>query len=290
MIKPLRIVILLFCALAGTPVAAEIVVPGDDFFPGWKRSGPAVTFIKADLFNHIDGGAELFIEFGFEKVAVQHYKKGLAELTLEVYEMELPESALGVYLMKCGRETPFPEIPARNSSEAAQATILRGRHFLLVNNFSGGEELRPAMAALAKAALAKIPEAPASNRFFELLPVKDRLPGSERLIRGPVVLQPYFTFGEGDILRLEGKIFGAVANYREGSEAVFTRFIIPYPDQARASSVYKYLLANLDPYLKVLEARDTVFVFEDFQEKFGLVELKGSILDIRVNLGQRPKI
>jgi hypothetical protein len=288
MIKSLRL--FLFCLLAGSLPAAEIVLPGDNFFPGWKRSGPPVTFVKADLFNHIDGGAELFLEFGFEKVAIQHYKKGSAELTLEVYEMELPESALGVYLMKCGRETPFPEIPARNSSEATQATILRGTHFLLVNNFSGGAELQPAMIALSKSVLAKIPDVPASGRLFEMLPSKDRLAGSERLVRGPVVLQPYFTFGEGDILQLEGKIFGAVANYREVPEAVYTRFVIPYPDEVRAVSVYKNLLANLDPYLKVLETKETAFVFEDYREKFGLVELKGSTLDIRVNLSLRPKI
>lgn len=286
--KSLRV--FLFLALAGSLTAAEIVLPSDNFFPGWKRSGPSVTFIKTDLFNHIDGGAELFLEFGFEKVAIQHYKKGSAELTLEAYEMELPESALGVYLMKCGRETPFSEIPARNSSEAAQATILRGRCFLLINNFSGGAELQPAMIALAKAALAKIPDVPASGRLFELLPPKDRLAGSERLIRGPVVLQPYYTFGEGDILQLEGKVFGIAANYREAPEAVYTRFVIPYPDEIRAGAVYRNLLANLDPYLKVLETREGAFVFADYREKFGLVELKGAALDIRVNLSLRPKI
>ena len=282
--------VFLFLSLAVSLTAAEIVLPGDDFLPGWKRSGLPLTFIKADLFNHIDGGAELFLEFGFEKVSCQRYKKGSAELTLEVYEMELPESALGVYLLKCGRETPFPEIPARNSSETAQATILRGRYFILLDNFSGGAELQPAMIALAKAALAKIPDVPASGRLFELLPPKDRLAGSERLIRGPVVLQPYYTFGEGDILQLEGKIFGAVANYREAPDSVFTRFIIPYPNEGRAGAVYQNLVANLDPYLKILETREGAFVFEDYREKFGLVELKGTTLDIQVNLNLRPKI
>jgi len=211
MTKALRAVLPLVLILAAPLAAAEIVLPGDDFSPGWKRSGAAATFIKADLFNHIDGGAELFLEFGFEKAAVQRYKKGRAELTLEVYEMELPESALGIYLMKCGRESPFEDIPARNSSETAQATIVRGRHFLLVDNYSGGDELKPAMIALAKAALAKIPDVPASRRLFDLLPPEDRLPVTERLNRCPVVLQPYFTLGEGDILELDGKTFSVVA-------------------------------------------------------------------------------
>jgi hypothetical protein len=116
------------------------------------------------------------------------------------------------------------------------------------------------------------------------------VPGSERLVRGPYGLQPYFTFGEGDILQLGGRIFGVVANYRESPNAVFLRFIIPYAGETQAGSVYANLLANLDPYLKVLETREGAFVFEDHRGKFGIVERKGSNLDIRVNLDLRPKI
>jgi hypothetical protein len=36
--------------------------------------------------------------------------------------------------------------------------------------------------------------------------------------------------------------------------------------------------------------RDTSFTFIDFREKYGLVEIKGPTLDIRVNLSLRPKI
>jgi hypothetical protein len=271
-------------------MGAEIVLPVDNFLPGWKKEAKPEIFIKNDLFNHIDGGADLFLEFGFERVTVQRYKKGPAELTLEIYEMEGSDSALGVYLMKCGRETPLAEIQARNSSESTQATILKGRYFVLIDNFSGGANLLPAMVALAGAVLKNLADESVSKRLFDLLPQKDRIAGSERLVRGPVVLQPFFTFGEGDILQLEGKIFGVVANYQENSESAFTRFIIPYPDGGRAAVVYQSLLANLDPYLKILETRDTSFTFIDFREKYGLVEIKGPTLDICVNLSLRPKI
>jgi len=271
-------------------MGAEIVLPGDNFLPGWRKDAKPEIFIKTDLFNHIDGGADLFLEFGFGLVTIQRYKKGSAELTLEMYEMEGPDSALGVYLMKCGRETPLAGIPARNSSESTQATIIKGRYFVLINNFSGGENLLPTMVALAGAALKNIDDELVSKQLFDLLPQKDRIKGSERLVRGPVVLQPFFTFGEGDILQLKGKIFGVVANYQENPDSVFTRFIIPYPDGGRAAAVYQNLLSNLDPYLKILEARDSSFAFIDFREKYGLVEIRGPTLDIRVNLGLRPKI
>jgi hypothetical protein len=92
-----------------TPVV-QTILPDSGFAPGWEKSEALRTFTGQDLFNHIDGGAELFLEFGFVKLSVQAYASGKAELTLNAYEMESSASALGIYLMKMGRETPFAEV------------------------------------------------------------------------------------------------------------------------------------------------------------------------------------
>lgn len=274
--------------LVGYVLGSQVIIPQDDFAPGWKKSGRPSTFIKADLFNHIDGGAELFLEYGFDKLLVQRYARRKSELTLDVYEMESPESALGIYLTKCGQETPVAGILARNSGEKSQLTILKGKYFVHVNNYDGDAKNLPAMVALANRALESIPEVP-SEGWLEQLPNESLVDQSQRLIRGPVALQPYFTFGEGDILELRGKIFGVLANYRGEGNAVYTRLIIPYPDQQQAFSVYENLRANLDPYLKIVTTRANGFVFVDFKQKYGVVELKGSKLDIRFNLPSVPK-
>ena len=269
--------------------AGPPAIPGPGFAPGWVKSGQLRTFTSQDLFNQIDGGAELFLEFGFARLRLQAYARNKAELTLNAYEMESAAAALGIYLMKMGRETPFPEIAARNSGEEAQVSILKGRYFVQIDNLGNVPASRAEAAALANAFLAGVADESAPTPL-DLLPAEGRVPGSERLLRGPYGLQPYFTFGEGDILQLGGKIFGVVANYRERPDAVSLRFIIPYAGEAQVGSVYDNLLANLDPYLKVLETREGIFVFEDHRGKFGIVERKGSNLDIRVSLDLRPKL
>jgi hypothetical protein len=264
-------------------------LPGPGFAPGWAVSGPPRTFTGQDLFNQIDGGAELFLEFGFVRLRLQSYSRGKSELTLNAYEMAGPASALGVYLMKMGRETPFPEVRARNSSEDVQLTILKGRYFIQVDNLGEAAASRAETAALANAFLAGVAEGPAETPLH-LLPAEGRVAGSERLIRGPYGLQPYFTFGEGDILSLGGRVFGALAEYRAPDGASFTRLIVPYPDAPAAAAALAHLRANLDTYLKVLGSRPDALVFEDFRKKFGIIEQKGPVLDIRVNLDLRPGI
>jgi len=261
-------------------VASSPAIPEPGFAPGWVKAGPLRTFTGQDLFNQIDGGAELFLEFGFGRLRLQAYTRGKAELTLNAYEMESAASALGVYLMKMGRETPFSEVTARNSSEEAQMTILKGRYFIQVDNLGDVPASKAEAVSLANAFLAGVAEeSPVTP--LGLLPAEGRVPGSERLIRGPYALQPYFTFGEGDSLSLGGRIFGALAEYRLPDGSAFTRLIVPYPDWNTAAAALARLKANLDPYLKVTGERPDGFDFVDFQSKKGAVGLSGAVLDTR---------
>lgn len=284
---PLSLFLLFLEFVLPASLKSAVVLPGDEFHPGWKKSDRLITFTRADLYNYIDGGAELFLEFGFEKLYIQRYRSGENELSLEIYEMESPEAALGVYLAKCGQETPVEGLAARNSGEESQFTILRERYFIHINNFEGQKGLLPVMVALARAALQSLPpDRPIT--LLDHLPRENLIKNSERLIRGPYALQPIFTFGEGDILLLEGKVFGVVGNYRDEKGNITTRIIIPYPDETRARAALHHLQQNFDPYHKILETGPSGFVFIDYQQKFGQVTLKSSILDIRINLANRP--
>jgi hypothetical protein len=268
-----------------TPIARQsgavtAAIPEPDFAPGWSKAGPLRTFTGQDLFNQIDGGAEIFLEFGFVRLRLQSYVRDEAELTLNAYEMESAASALGIYLMMMGRETPYPEVAARNSAEETQMTIVKGRYFIQVDNLGDVRASKAEAVALANAFLAGLAEEPAVTPLVAL-PAEGKVTGSERLVRGPYGLQAQFTFGEGDILSLGGRIFGALAEYRMPGGSAFTRLIVPYPDPERAAEALVRLKANLDPYLKVVADRPDGFEFVDFQSKKGTVARSGAVLDLR---------
>lgn len=276
--------VLLSVPLPGASQTATLPV---HLISGWERAGSPAEYQKGQLFNYIDGGAEIFLEFGFDRLLVQEYRKRNSELVLELYQMESPESALGIYLLKCGTETPVEGIPARNSGDPTQFTILKGSAFIHINNPEGGTSFLPVMSDLARRLLESIPEVPAAP-LLEALPEKDRVPGSERLVRGPYALQPIYTLGEGDILDLRGEVFAVAADYRDQEREPSTRLIVPYPDDQRAEAAFRNLLANLDPYLKVIEKRDQEFIFTDFRGRIGKVVKTGARLELRLNLISGP--
>ena len=263
-------------------------IPRDDFLPEWKKSDRLLRFEKNDLYGYIDGGAELFLEFGFIELLVQKYVRDSAELTLEVYRMDSPAAALGIYLLRRGEETPIPGVGTRNSGSRWQLLAVKGHCFVQVNNFSGDSTLAPVMATLARTPLTSVPEGE-SVKLFDLLPRENLVPASERLIRGPYGLQPIFTFGEGDVLQLGGKIFGVVGEYRDSISGAFTRIMIEYPDSAAAMAAYRNLTAGLDSTLRPMIHTGDSMVFEDFQKKFGATKVRGRNIEAVVNLSRRPE-
>lgn len=270
----------------GAPLAAVEFPPGG-FVPGWQLSGPIQTYGPAALYNVIDGGAELFLEMGFGDLRVQKYRGAGAEIAVEAYRMENPAAALGIYLLKCGRETPLAGIAARNSGDRFQVALVKGDYFVFVNSFSGREELLPVMTELANRVAVAIPPG-APVRELDILPADDRVPGSSLLLRGPYSLQSVFTLGDGDILQLNGKTFAAAAVYREADGTSYTLIVAPYGDAARARAAFANLRRHLDPYLQVLDAGGDVIVFKDFQNLFGRAELRGERIAIRVKLARKP--
>jgi hypothetical protein len=277
----------LSAALACAAALPAQEFPADGFVPGWKRSGPLETYAPTALYNVIDGGAELFLEMGFVDLRIQKYAGAGAEIAVEAYRMDGAAAALGIYLLKCGRETPLAGIGARNSGDAFQVAMLKNDHFVFINNFSGRGELLPVMKKLARQMDAAIPSGKAVEDLG-ILPAKDMVPGSALLLRGPYSLQAVYTLGEGDILQLEGKRFAASADYRDPSGAAHTLIVAPYEDETKAAGAFANLRRNLDAYHRVLETGESHFVFKDFQGLFGRAQLSGRRIAIRIKLAGLP--
>jgi len=276
----------IFSLLTTVPLPA-LDFPGDNFYSGWHRSGPCAKYEPAGLFNRIDGGAELFLEMGFIDLQVQKYLGSGAEIAVEAYRMENETAALGMYLLKCSKETPLPGIADRHSGDRFQIALLKSNYFIFINNFGGRQDLLPVMTALARQIGAAIP-AGTPVRELDILPAENQVPGTALLLRGPYSLQSVYTMGKGDILLLGGKIFAAAAVYHEASGPSYTMIVAPYADAALARAAFANLRQNFDPYHQVLGAGADFFVFKDFQNYFGRAEIRENRIVILVKLSQQP--
>jgi hypothetical protein len=231
-----------FPLAAGSPPSS---LPADGFREGWSRSGHPRVFSGEALYDHIDGGAETFLEMGFRNCTVQKYSGlGGADLILEIYAMRDPEAALGIYLMNCGRETPDPALPDRNTAGRDQIRAVKGAAYVVATAGSGQEESRGALAAAVGASLALA--APASTpACLAWLPEAESIAGSLRIVRGALGLQAVLPFAESDLLRLADGGATAVAADFSAPGGTTIRLVAEYESPSAALAGAAALAAAL---------------------------------------------
>ena len=87
-----------FAGLQAQESINSIILPED--CPGIEVSGESKLYVGDDLFDLINGGAELYHEFGFVEVLVTEILiQGTDPLKVEIYDMGSPEAAWGIYSM-----------------------------------------------------------------------------------------------------------------------------------------------------------------------------------------------
>jgi hypothetical protein len=285
--------LILLCALVAGPngpAAAQSSDPGlmppDGFSGAWKKSAPPRTYTSADLYGYINGGAELFLELGFEQLTIQKYKDGGQELGVEVYRMTDPTAARAIYQSRKGKETPDAGLKVRHTASRHQLQLQRGRYYVIVNNVSGGAASAPVLVAAASAVAKAIP-ADGAVPALALLPPTGLVAGSERIVRGPVTLQAIFTLGDGDILSLGGTLTAVAGDYKDAAGA-WTTVVCEYPTPARAEAALVYLAGHLDRYLKLTSKTANRLIFQDFEKKFGVAAVTGKRLEVRLHLTKPP--
>jgi hypothetical protein len=276
------------CLLAAVMLAATAAAPLAEPLAGWSPTGPPRVFRGAELYGHINGGSELYLELGFEDLQVLELARGEARLEVELYRMTDPVAALGVYLSRCGRETPDPHLADRHTAGQYQLLMLRERFLVVVNNPSGAPSLAPALPEIAQALAGRLPPAPALDVLAPLA-TAGRIAGSERVVRGPVGLSALFTLGEGDVLELAGRVTAVAASFGEGApDGPHTLVLADYPDEAAARQAFAHAVSNLDSSLQVLVKDPLRLSFRDYAGRFGLVAVEGRRLTMRCSLSKPP--
>ena len=239
-------------------------------------AGRTRVFTGESLYEQIDGGAELYLELGFEALSARRYRRGADEVTVEVYRMTDSTAALGAYLARAGRETPDASLTDRSSAGKYELLAVKGSTLVVLGNLSGKAEPMQVLGRAAAALLGAV--APFGVPAASLLPAEGREPGSLRLIRGPVGLQPFVTLGDGDILQLGGRVTGAGALYTDGT----TRLAFAYPDAPAARRALDAVRAGLDPALTRLPGGETRLAFAEPSGRLGSITIDGTHLVIHL--------
>ncbi|MCU0237680.1 MAG: hypothetical protein MUC72_11450 [Acidobacteria bacterium] len=139
--------ILLALAAGGDPLYR--LLPADGTPPGWLRSGQERLFVGAALYRHINGGAEMYHQHGFDRLAVQDYTNGGHEVRVEIYRMNGVAGALAVFAEMTAGMSVENRYGTSCVLDDYQVLFLRGDSLVSLTTYEKSAAATEAMAALA---------------------------------------------------------------------------------------------------------------------------------------------
>lgn len=214
---------------------------------GWEQDGAVKTFDKSNLFNHINGAAEFYFSYNFQKVWVVRYKKGDAELTLEIYDHGNPDYAYGIYSMERSPEAEVQEIGTQGYYEDAILNFVIDRYYVKMNSYREPDAGSGVLLKTAHEVAPTLSENTNLPALVDLFPEENLIPNSRQFISN--------TF-----MGLEFLSKAYRANYKN-DEGKLTMFIMERENQEQI----KEILRNYFEFagMEVPEFKEGKFVVED---------------------------
>ena len=165
-------------------------VPATFWFAGWAPYGQVRKYTKKSVADRLEGSADLFLQYGFTDLTVHIFRPSVQakkiagkEITLEIYRMETPTDAFGIFsVRRSGTEKVSEIMKALNWISPARASFVKGNAYINILA-TGCEEAEVEKVAAAAAAKINLPGDPVPAEVSRL-PKTNLVPGSERYIRG----------------------------------------------------------------------------------------------------------
>jgi len=113
-------------------------------------------FDGGSLWGYMNGGADIYLEYGFEVLRVEEFSDEDESIKLEIFKMDDPISAFGIYSIKtfkCEESEVTTTIDCLNQY---QFQLLSGNYYIQLINESGSTKAKQAMISIAEILLKKI--------------------------------------------------------------------------------------------------------------------------------------
>ena len=167
-------------ATAQTPKELAAMLPAID---GWTLSDKVETYNPDNLYDCIDGAADIFLACNFVEMTTLDYTKNGADkyITLQMYRHATPDDAFAIYSAERnpGPAFTFLKIGAEGYRADGLLYFLSGSMYVKLTSNDKDPATAAVMEKVARALAAKIDPAAAMPAMLDAFPPQDKQPQTE---------------------------------------------------------------------------------------------------------------
>ncbi|MBW7995756.1 MAG: hypothetical protein FVQ81_04105 [Candidatus Glassbacteria bacterium] len=233
---------------AGSDGPSELTAlfPLSELPEGTVAGSQAQVYSGRELYDLINGGADIFMEFGCEETAVKEYASGSGvSIVAKIYRMEDSEAAYGIFSVNrkiSHRPVSKGTIGARGDY---RVLFCAGEYFVDVQAADRDQVTAAALDEIASRIELELADEPDDwPDILSLLPRRGLIPHTETYLEGPLGLNSLRFVGDENVFTISDSIPGAFGAYRMRENSNPASFlVVQYPDSTLAEAVFSSVTA-----------------------------------------------
>jgi hypothetical protein len=141
-----KIISLCMFLLSLVPVKGNVVFPD---LSGWKLKEDQRVYTGKDLWELIDGAADIFLSYDFKDLRIAEYSHKDQIIRAELYRQSTPDNAFGIYTAE--RMPDYPQVSVGSQGYKSQGVLnfLAGNYYVKIMSAGAEEADENAIAQLA---------------------------------------------------------------------------------------------------------------------------------------------
>ena len=181
-------------------------------------SKEAQLFEKEQLFQYINGGADIYLEYGFHAVISQQYSHKQTTFVLDIYEMSDSQAAFGIHSIFRDPTKPPLNIGQEGAESDYQISFWQDKYYVILMGYDADEQTK----MILKKAATLISNKLGTSRLPEItkeLPKDFLVPRSIGTIEGLLALNRRLYLDRENILQIDGEnVKAAFGSYKSDDD------------------------------------------------------------------------
>jgi hypothetical protein len=236
-------------------VTSDLALLLPDTIHGWKVTQKDALYSKDTLYDYIDGGAELYLSYGFKRVINRTYvKPQQPDMVVDIFDMDTSQNAYGVFSHSMETvETTFGQ-----GSQYSEGLLLfwKGHYYISIMAHPETAESKKALFDLGKKIDRAIGEEGPLPAILNLLPQRALIRESIRSFHHHAWLNSHYFVADQNILHIDDTTDALLAKYGEAKNRSLL-LLIQYKDVKAAQSAYTNFVKQ---YLPELSQKKSVHI------------------------------
>jgi len=151
--------------------------------PGWKKPDAIQVFTPDNLYDYINGAADLYLTYDFKELQVVEYvRDDKASVIIEIYRHGSPTNAFGIYSQERLTNADFLDIGSQGYYEEKVLNFFSGTSYVKISSSNTAKDDRDILVQFSKSTAEKLGGEKGFPSLLEAFPEEGKIKNAEKFI------------------------------------------------------------------------------------------------------------